>query len=460
VPTAVPTVPAAPPSAPASITTPSANDSPSSLTTSPTETKLAQTDSRVDYRVGVVGAGAQPNEMSGQVCGNCRFFDGDNSCAVVAGDIDPRWTSNLWTSPSGAEQMLSENSERGDALFVETGVFSDAADSATPPSWIPFIPKPGVYKHPLYGDVEISAERTARLAASVANKVYQEHIPLDLEHQTKLSGAAGYIRELRLNSDGSADARIDWTPRGIHAISSKQFRYVSPEWFRKWEQPLTGQIHEDVVAGGALTTRPFFKEGSLRALVASESGTTVIGAPEPPADGAAVVVDPSFSGTARGAAAMFANLESVARQRRTGLSTTDPDGFRDFSPDKRKELAKEGKALPDGSFPIETVADLENAIRAVGRRRGTSLRGPERWAPPISSRKAGAKEDSWTRTDRIRPQRLGRTRRLPPTLRRLFRRPQSHRLRRLFRLPPPRRPLWRRSRLRNSTRFDSRSPTS
>lgn len=30
-------------------------------------------------------------------------------------------------------------------------------------------------------------------------------------------------------------------------------------------------------------------------------------------------------------------------------------------------LAKQGKAMPDGSFPIRNVADLHNAIRAVGR---------------------------------------------------------------------------------------------
>ena len=40
---------------------------------------------------------------------------------------------------------------------------------------------------------------------------------------------------------------------------------------------------------------------------------------------------------------------------------------RAFSPEKRRELAKEGMALPDGSFPIVTVGDLENAIMAFGR---------------------------------------------------------------------------------------------
>lgn len=42
-------------------------------------------------------------------------------------------------------------------------------------------------------------------------------------------------------------------------------------------------------------------------------------------------------------------------------------GKREFSAGERKQAAKEGQALPDGSFPIKTVADLENAVRAYGR---------------------------------------------------------------------------------------------
>lgn len=43
-----------------------------------------------------------------------------------------------------------------------------------------------------------------------------------------------------------------------------------------------------------------------------------------------------------------------------------------FSGAKREELSKKGYALPDGSFPIETVADLENAIKAYGRAKNQS----------------------------------------------------------------------------------------
>ena len=40
---------------------------------------------------------------------------------------------------------------------------------------------------------------------------------------------------------------------------------------------------------------------------------------------------------------------------------------RKFSEEKREELAKEGEALPDGSFPIASLQDLKNAIKAHGR---------------------------------------------------------------------------------------------
>ncbi len=38
-----------------------------------------------------------------------------------------------------------------------------------------------------------------------------------------------------------------------------------------------------------------------------------------------------------------------------------------FSTDKRKTLAKNGQAMPDGGFPIRNASDLKNAIQAFGR---------------------------------------------------------------------------------------------
>lgn len=41
--------------------------------------------------------------------------------------------------------------------------------------------------------------------------------------------------------------------------------------------------------------------------------------------------------------------------------------YRTIPTEKRKQMAKDGTALPDGSFPIENVEDLKNAIQSIGR---------------------------------------------------------------------------------------------
>lgn len=54
-------------------------------------------------------------------------------------------------------------------------------------------------------------------------------------------------------------------------------------------------------------------------------------------------------------------------QRRTVEAMHGTLDKREFSTDERKAAAKEGAALPDGSFPIKTVSDLANAVSAYGR---------------------------------------------------------------------------------------------
>jgi hypothetical protein len=58
-------------------------------------------------------------------------------------------------------------------------------------------------------------------------------------------------------------------------------------------------------------------------------------------------------------AARVASLKSRVDEAKTE--------FTYISRDEREKLAKEGKALPDGSFPIENVENLRDAIQAYGR---------------------------------------------------------------------------------------------
>ena len=65
-------------------------------------------------------------------------------------------------------------------------------------------------------------------------------------------------------------------------------------------------------------------------------------------------------------AELSARAEEVSRRFRDGV---DYESFAYVSRGARKKLAEEGKALPDGSFPIRNEGDLKNAIQAYGRAR-------------------------------------------------------------------------------------------
>jgi hypothetical protein len=168
-------------------------------------------------------------------------------------------------------------------LFTDLGTYSE------PPEWIPYLPKPGQYQHPSWGKVSIDAARNRNFVEQFQRGVYQKQLPLDAEHQTTLSGAMGWIDALRQAADGSVDAHVAWTDRGRKMMADQRFKYVSPSWFDEWPDPVDGTRHKDVLFGGALTTRPFFKEQSLRPLVASERGLFIPAPDATPGDGPLIV---------------------------------------------------------------------------------------------------------------------------------------------------------------------------
>lgn len=173
---------------------------------------------------------------------------------------------------AAGERDLSDFCAQG----ADYRLFLELRQAAEAPDWIPFLPTPGTYTHPQWGKIAVTRDRSQQFIDNFHAKVYQEHIPLDAEHQTKLSGAFAYLRDLRMNEDGSVDAQVEWTDRGKALVEADRFKYFSPEWFDTWTAPDTGKEHHNVIIGGAFTTRPFFKDASLRPLVASERGLEVV----------------------------------------------------------------------------------------------------------------------------------------------------------------------------------------
>lgn len=206
-------------------------------------------------------------------------MDGDGG-EYPAAELPAVLQQALGANPDGTpipnEQLGSESGDLADlAATGHTHRLFNSIAFAEAPTWIPYLPKPGSYSHPRYGTITITTDRNARFVDNFTKAVYQDRLPIDAEHETKLSGAAGWITAMRQNSDGSADAKVDWTDRGQAFFAGDRFRYFSPEWYDQWEDPATRIAHKDVAIGGALTTRPFFKDPALRPLFASEGSLTI-----------------------------------------------------------------------------------------------------------------------------------------------------------------------------------------
>lgn len=229
---------------------------------------LSKGDKRVQYRA---------QDKLSESCAACKFVDDDSdACALVEGVIEPSGVCNLFTAMGQTFRDVMDlcavlpdgetTKDKSTRLFVELKQYIE------PPATIPYLPKPGTFTHSSYGKISITEDRLNRFVQNFRDAIYQTRVPIDLEHETKLSGAAGWITDLVRNTEGGVDAVMEWTDRGRQALEADRFAYISPEWFDSWTDPMTQRVYKDVPVGGALTTRPFFKEKALRSLVASERG--------------------------------------------------------------------------------------------------------------------------------------------------------------------------------------------
>lgn len=219
-----------------------------------------------------------------QRCGNCRFFY-PSTCCLVEGTIEQNDLCSLWRDridfsfdePKELAAICASQKDTGRGKFALFMGFEFKEVEAGAVQWIPFLPIPGEYVHPQYGMIVITSERNHRFVENFRAGVYQKSIPIDAEHELKVSGALGYVEKMRQNEDGSVDAQVKWTDRGAQMLNEDRFRYVSPEWYDEWTDPATATVHKDVAIGGALTTRPFFKEKALRPLLAASEFIKVPG---------------------------------------------------------------------------------------------------------------------------------------------------------------------------------------
>lgn len=139
--------------------------------------------------------------------------------------------------------------------------------------WIPFLPKPGVYSHEVFGSMDLTSETYNQILQNFDAYVYKQDLPIRATHTPAEGGAIGWIKPggMRLAEDGSLEVKPEWNELGKGLVDDDRFRYASAEFCRVWKNPVTQEVHENVAVGLALVTRPHFKTDVLDPLSASEA---------------------------------------------------------------------------------------------------------------------------------------------------------------------------------------------
>lgn len=125
----------------------------------------------------------------------------------------------------------------------------------------------GKWNHPVYGPIIIEADDLAEFKQHFDDGLRRD-IPITEGHESfDEKPAVGWFKSLTVKGDGLW-AAMEWTPKGKQLLAERSYKYFSPEFYTEYEDPETREIYENVLVGGALTNKPYFK--SMSAVVLSE----------------------------------------------------------------------------------------------------------------------------------------------------------------------------------------------
>jgi phage I-like protein len=127
----------------------------------------------------------------------------------------------------------TEHIERGGPLAVHGTAIEDAdLSSSAPPEWVMLIPAGEFSGRDGRGPFRLA--NAARVIAATEALGLTAGVPIDYDHATDFAApkgrpapAAGWIRKLE-ERDGALWGCVDWTPHGAKAITSREYRYISP----------------------------------------------------------------------------------------------------------------------------------------------------------------------------------------------------------------------------------------
>lgn len=125
----------------------------------------------------------------------------------------------------------------------------------------------GSWNHPTYGTFSVSFGDLDEFVANFKANVRGVDLAVDVNHDPE-HRAIGWFRDVYREGE-ALFAVVEWTDEGLEKINSKEFRYFSPELFFSYRDEESGADLRNVLIGGGITNRPFFK--GMKALKMSET---------------------------------------------------------------------------------------------------------------------------------------------------------------------------------------------
>lgn len=136
-----------------------------------------------------------------------------------------------------------------------------------PPKEIQILPT-GKWDHPSYGVISITPDDIIEFKENFDKKIRKD-IPITQGHESfDEKPAVGWFTKVDDRGEQGLWGQVDWNETGKTALKQKAFKYFSPEFHQFYEDPETREEYKNVLVGGALTNKPYFKE--LKAVVFSD----------------------------------------------------------------------------------------------------------------------------------------------------------------------------------------------
>lgn len=126
----------------------------------------------------------------------------------------------------------------------------------------------GKWNHPVYGPIILTPVEMTEFKKNFDAGLRRD-IPITEGHESwDEKPAIGWFKELHDKGADGLWATIEWTEQGKTLLTEKSYKYFSPEFYTEYEDPETREIYKNVLVGGALTNKPYFKK--MKAVVLSE----------------------------------------------------------------------------------------------------------------------------------------------------------------------------------------------